>query len=104
MTTTISPLFYTKNEELREIYKDYRNAVTYSREKVEKIINELVEITYGLHPDWSLTKILYAIAAENDDVFGLNPRSLYGKLSEENRRRLIDTRKYKRKKGDNNKK
>jgi IS30 family transposase len=70
-------------------------------EKVKEKVNELVVLVHNDNKDWSIKKICNYIAGKNDDLehLGFSAKTIYRYLNDENRQ-LIDSKRYKRQKGD----
>lgn len=95
--TYYSDKFEYINQKLREHFQLADKEI----DKVKQHVNELVVIVHNDNKDWSLKKICEYIAGRNDDLeeYGFSAKTIYNYLNEQNRQ-LVDSRKYKRKKGD----
>lgn len=66
------------------IWPNYRKI---TRELAEPV-NQMVEIIFGIHPDWSVKKTLNQIAADLGDLKGFSVRQLYRLLDDKSRSRI----------------
>ena len=68
----------------KSIWPNYRKI---TRELAEPV-NQMVEIIFGIHPDWSVKKTLNQIVADLGDLKGFSVRQLYRLLDDKSRSRI----------------
>jgi hypothetical protein len=97
-TTTSTSSSTTEFEVVEEFGESYHDAVIkfksiwpnyrkVTRELAEPV-NQMVDIIFGKHPDWSVRKTLSQIAADLGDLKGFSVRQLYRFLDDKSRSRI----------------
>lgn len=89
----VSSRWAKKNNEMRAYFINYMEM----SDGLGQRINELALITHEENPDWTLNRIASFICIANQDLEGLSKRSVYNKVTEENRI-ILDVKKPKRNK------
>jgi hypothetical protein len=70
--------------EFKAMWPNYRNVVR----ELSEPINKMIDIVFEVHPEWSVRRVINAIAADLGDLKGFSVRHLYRLLDDKNRARI----------------